>query len=189
MKKQYVYARENIQLLALLLVILGVPMLIFSIFMTTKVKEVGYMFLIVCIIFFAIIIGFFINRFKWRLWHKKIKLNGVKFDGKVIKYNYKYKKSNLHHDPATLARETYWLEIMYTDNNSHTKTFETPELSFAPEERKDVACDVYVYNNEILATNFINLNKKKVDWQEFFYYIIIGAIFLGICIFIAWLKK
>lgn len=187
--KKYVYARENLRLLIFLGLIVGLPLLILSIYLINSIGSMGYCMLAGFIMLFVILFIFAINRIKWRNWHNKIEKLGTKTSGKVIDFGYSYKSGNIHHNPPTADSEEYWLKILYIDNSGNQKIFETPELSFAPEERKDITCDIYVYNNEILATNFVNLNKKKTDWQEIIYYILIGVVFVGICALVAWLKK
>ena len=189
MKKKYVYARENLKLLIAIGLIVGLPLLALSIYMIIDLGAMGYGLLATFIILFIILIVFSINSFKWRIWHNKIKINGMKVPGKIIGFGYKYKSGNIRHDPPTPATEQYWLKVKYVDNLGNEKIHETPVLSFRPEERKDITCDVYIYNEEILATNFVNLGKKKIDWQEVFLEIVVGIVFVGICALIAWLKN
>ena len=79
--------------------------------------------------------------------------------------------------------------VQYVDQAGVERILNTPVLSFSPEERNDITCDVYICDKEILATNFRNLNKKKTDWNEVFYYILIGVILFGIFFIIEWFKN
>mgnify|MGYP000846281253 CR=1 FL=1 len=186
---RYVYTRENLKLLITIGAIVGLPLLLLSVWLIIDIGAMGYCMLAGFLVLFLILFIFAISRLKWRSWHRNMKKNGFKTSGKVIDFGYKQTSGSIHHDPATLGYEEYWLKIAYVDNNGDTKTFDTPELSFAPEERKDITCDVFVYNNEVLATNFVNLNKKKTDFQEIFYYILIGVVLFGICALISWIKN
>jgi len=187
--RKNVYGKENLKTLSLIALIVGLPLLILSIYMIIDLGEIGYIFFISTAIFFIILFAFSINILKWRSRHKKIRQLGKKYEGKVVGFEYKYKSGNIRHDPPTPATEENWLKVQYVDDLGQTNIFETPPLAFTPEERKDICCDVYVYNDEVLATNFINLRKKKTDWSEVFWTIVIGIIFIGICYIISLFKR
>ena len=61
---------------------------------------------------------------------------------------------------------------------------ETPALSFCPEERNGVTCDIYIYQNDVLASKFNYLSKKKnnreaTDWKEILIFILAFVIIIG----------
>ena len=41
----------------------------------------------------------------------------------------------------------------------HKHIYKSPNLSFVPKETSNVTCDVYIYNDQIYVTNFVNLYK------------------------------
>ena len=190
---KYVYARENMKRLTLLALIVGLPLIMLSIFFfiadEAGLAIIGYSFLITAAIFWVILLAFSLNAIKWRKWHKRLESTGVRTTGKVIDFGYRYHSGNLHHDPPTPSSEEFWLVVQYVDQSGVERILNTPVLSFSPEERNDITCDVYICDKEILATNFRNLNKKKTDWTEVFFYILIGVILFGIFFIIEWFKN
>jgi len=90
---------------------------------------------------FIILFAFFINIMKWRRKYNKIEHLGVKYEGKVVGFGYKYKSGNVRHDPPTPATEKHWLKVQYVNELGQVKEFETPPLAFVPEERKDICCE------------------------------------------------
>ncbi len=89
--------------------------------------------------------------------------SGTKFKGFVVGYDYRYRELR-GHSPISSYKE-YFLKVKYMDYFGIEKTFETPALSFCPEEKNNVTCDVYVYQNDVLAANFNHLSKKKNNWE------------------------
>ncbi len=73
---------------------------------------------------------------KWRKWHRKMERSGTKFKEFVVGYAYKSHEC-LGNFSMPLYKE-YFLKIKYIDYFGVEKTFETPALSFCPEERNGV---------------------------------------------------
>lgn len=156
---QYIYARENIKKLVFVAFIIGLPILVVSILAIIDFGWIGYCFLGGLFVLLVILFIFSINALKWRKWNRKLKKFGTKVSGTVVDFGYSYRKANLRVDPSTPPIEEHWLKVQYVDVAGAMKEFNTPALSFKPEKRKDVICDVYIYNGEVLATGFKNLKK------------------------------
>ena len=79
--------------------------------------------------------------------------------------------------------EYNFLKIKYIDYFGVEKTFETPTLSLCPEERNGITCDIYIYQNDVLASNFNYLSKKKnnrkaTDWKEVLIFVLVFVIII-----------
>lgn len=193
MDKKYIYAQENISRLILVAAIISIPMVAIIVFALksniSAVEIVGYAFLFALLIVYIILLVFFLRALKCRKHHRTIENLGIRTNGVVVAFGYEHHDADLHTDPASPASESHWLKIKYTDINGCEKIFETPTLSFRPDKKDRITCDIYLYNNEILATNFENLSKKKTNWFDVLVYLIIGAVILGIAFIVNWFRK
>lgn len=182
--RQYIYGRENLSIVAyvvviicLLLLILGISIIVID----EDIAFVGYSVLGTFVICLIILLCVIVRVLKWRKWHNKIISLGKKVKGKVIGV-YSFKSPGGQMDLDIPSHKEYFFRVMYQDNQVE-KIFDTPSLSFRPEERSDVTCDVYIYNNNALATNFINLNKEKINRKELFFSLIVVSIIVLIACF------
>lgn len=190
MDKKYIYARENLKPLILIWLIIGMPLLIFSIYMLisdSEVKVVGYCGLAGVFILFVIELIFLIRNLKWRKRHRQIEESGIRVTGYVHDFGYKFEPGNLRTD--TPDTEKHWLIIKYRDLYGQEKTFATPYLSFVPEKDTNITCDVFLTQEDAFAANFRNLRKKKFKWMELFLSILAILVITGIILLVAYFKR
>ena len=83
---------------------------------------------------------------------QEIMKSGYKTAGKVLTIN-RIRKHNRGYE--------YSLIVQFVDQYGLVKIFETNNLDYVPKPGYYITCDVYVYNNEIYVTNFVNLYQDK----------------------------
>ena len=89
-----------------------------------------------------------------------------------------YHRGSHRTDPPTPSYTTYSLKVEYTYNGEscvHT----TPYLKFAPKECDNISCNVYIYEDEVFAADFVNLEKAPTDWFGVFLAILFVIILFG----------
>lgn len=180
---QYIYARESKKMLVILGLVGVLPAVALGIFLIIVLYDVvfaGYAVLAAAVIIFIIWFIYFMNILKWRKWHRRVKQNGEKVDGKVVDYGYRYTAGSLTNDPATPPSEEYWLVVEYMEPSGRVRKLKTPVLSFPPEERNDITCKVYIFGYDVLATDFVNLKRRKTNWGELFIGLLLVAVLIGI---------
>ena len=105
------------------------------------------------IVFWCCIVA--VNKSKKK--NEEILEKGYKVSGEVVTFGYKrYKRKDGpdHH--------YYWLDIKYTDKDGQEHIYKSPNLAFVPKQEKHVTCDVYIYNDQVYVTNFVNLYKERL---------------------------
>lgn len=159
---EYIYARENIsRLLIILAIVTGIfiPLLMLPLINKDLWSEGYFMiqtiFIATFIITLIIILVFLLKALKWRKWHRNMKENGKRVPGTVIDYGYKSYPGHVRNE--TPPSESYWLFVQYQDLNGLSKTFETPYLSFPPKEILGLRCNVYLLEDQKLATDIDGL--------------------------------
>ena len=127
-----------------------------------EIKEyIGIIGILVFITLFYIII-FFRPVLKNIYKYKKIKREGIKYDGYITGYNYeKY---------FDIRTDKYVEQYRYTLNISYGKNsiLKTPEISFNPvRDLGSRECAIYVLNNEAYATDFVRRGfSERIIWEE-----------------------
>ena len=160
------YEKEKISLLGI------IPLLVMYAFVILyfingdvekeEIKEyIGIIGILAFITLFYIII-FFRPVLKNIYKYKKIKREGIKYDGYITSYNYEK-----YFDIRTnkyVEQYRYTLNIRYGKNS----ILKTPEISFNPvRDLGSRECAIYVLNNEVYATDFIRRGfSEKIIWEE-----------------------
>ena len=160
------YEKEKISLLGI------IPLLVMYAFVILyfingdvekgEIKEyIGIIGILAFITLFYIII-FFRPVLKNIYKYKKIKREGIKYDGYITGYNYeKY---------FDIRTNKYVEQYMYTLNIRYRKNsiLKTPEISFNPiSDLGSRECSIYVLNNEVYATDFKRRKYgEKIIWED-----------------------
>lgn len=79
----------------------------------------------------------------------------------------------------------YWLDIEYIDRDGVRRVFQSPKLGFEPKDGYNITCDVYIYNDKVCATNFMNLYKNKSKDKASIIGLIVALVIVGIIIITA----
>lgn len=94
--------------------------------------------------------------------YQKIKTNGIKTDGKILKCLYNCDEFGAEISEVGIQK-IYRLLVEYKDpKTKKIKTFYTPPLNFDPKkELGSKKCTVYIYQEELYITDFIRKTNKE----------------------------
>lgn len=150
-----IYRNNVITVLIVMLVIVDAFLLLGGIpFLFTEASVAGWA-LIVSALIFTLVFVFLIIHFK-KLFAQNIRIMqmGYKVSGRVADFGHEVKRKS-----GGGVYHRYWLDIEYMDRDGINKIYTTPSLGFCPQRREDVTCDIYIYEDKVFATNFVNLYK------------------------------
>lgn len=102
---------------------------------------------------------------------------GYKVNGEVISIGHKR-----HRRREGANHHYYWLDIKYIDKDGLEHIYKSPYLGFEPKGTYDITCDVYIYNNQVYATNFVNLYKDKTRDKFEIVGLIVALVIVGVMI-------
>lgn len=178
--KKYIYARENNKVFVIICLIMGILFGVLGIYLMIElaVAEIVYAIFGCVGIVFIIMFVSSLNALKWCKWHRMVKQNGLQVDGKVVNFHYRYRP----HHMGNPSSEEHWLEVEYVEPSGEVRRKNTPVLTFAPEKRDDVTCKVYINGDDVLATDFVNLKRKKTSWGEIICILFVVILAIVACI-------
>ena len=116
--------------------------------------------------------------------NNEIMNKGYKTIGKVISVHEKRRR-----DVGNGHNYLYSLDIKYIDYSGNERIYRTPHLKFKPKITDNTTCDVYVYNNQIYVTNFMNLYQDKYQQMAPIIGLIAGVLIVVVMMFAAMIKK
>lgn len=168
------YARNNIfRYMVIIIILISLPLL-FLICAFIIDNDILYITsLITGVIMLGIAIWYSFYVFSFRSRCMRIMKLGRKVPSDSIEIIEEYHKGNRRTDPPTRSRITYSLKVEYTYNGEKCEHI-TPYLKFAPKECDNISCNVYIYEDEVFATDFVNLEKVPTDW----FGILMGTLFI-----------
>ena len=150
-----IHAKNRAQVLVIIMVVLNVILVPCSIVsFVAEIYVAALSIFITAIIFDIVFLCCIASVNKSQKKHEEILEKGYMVSGEVVSFGHKRHKRKDGPD-----RHYYWLDIKYTDKDGQEHIYKSPNLSFVPKETSNVTCDVYIYNNEIYVTNFVNLYK------------------------------
>ena len=166
--KKLCYADEKMStILNLLSVFIFLGVIIYSVNMIGEGEEYGGYIGLICITLLLEL--FYILKFvrptlNVIIKYKNIKKNGTKFEGYITSFNYE-KFWNIYLDNNDKSQFKYTLNIKYGKNS----IYKTPELNFNPiRDLGSRECSIYVFNNEVYATDFIKRKfNEKCIWDDY----------------------
>lgn len=121
--------------------------------MIAGILGVAFILTILASIVFAIM--YLVNR-KANKKYKEIKQNGTKVEGEIIGWGCDV-------SGGLEVSITYWLYISYLDLSGNQRVFRTPSVNFNPKiTLGSTKCSVYLYENNIYATDFIKSSKTTI---------------------------
>ncbi len=173
------YARASIsRYVVILLILISVPLLflIFAFMLDDDLLKVISLITGVIMLGIAIWYSFYVFSFRSRC--MRIMKLGCKVASDSIKIIEEYHEGNYHSDSPAPSNTTYALKVKYAYNGEscvHT----TPYLKFAPKECDNISCNVYIYEDEVFAADFVNLEKAPTDWFGVFLAILFVIILFG----------
>lgn len=173
------YARGSIfRYMVIIIILISVPLLflIFAFMLDDDLLKVISLITGVIMLGIAIWYSFYVFSFRSRC--MRIMKLGCKVASDSIKIIEEYHEGNYHSDPPAPSNTTYALKVKYAYNGEscvHT----TPYLKFAPKECDNISCNVYIYEDEVFAADFVNLEKAPTDWFGVFLAILFVIILFG----------
>ena len=158
-----IYKNEKIEIKwVIIFSIFYLPVIYFIWYLINKneMTTESLLFMIVWICFVTFIMFSYLkDPLKTRRKNKKIKENGIKYQGYIEKFDYDASlKSNgygLDDPPDWKIVKEFTLDISYIDKDGKKQIFKTPVVNF--NSVSDLAsrnCNVYVLDNEIYVTDF-----------------------------------
>lgn len=144
---------NSISVLVIIMVVLNLilaPCMLVS--FITEIYIAVFALFITSVLFNIIFIIFIIYFAGLKKKNNEIMNKGYKTIGKVISVHEKSRR-----DIESVHSYSYSLDIKYMDYNGNERIYRTPRLKFIPKITDNTTCDVYVYNNQIYVTNFMNI--------------------------------
>lgn len=183
MKKELInYNRSVLVIIMIVMNLILAPCMLVS--FITEIYIAVFAFYLTSVIFNIIFLVFIIYFTGLQNKNKEIMNKGYKTVGTVISVNEKNRRK-----VESGHSYSYSLNIKYNDYNGVERIYKTPRLKFKPKITDNTTCDVYVYNNQIYVTNFVNLYQDKFQEMAPIIGLIAGVLIVVVMMFAAMIKN